>query len=54
VRNHSPSKYVIDYNDLGSIGLLEREGVIAALLKVYSVYGTTAARDLAHKLKRTP
>ena len=48
VRNQSPSKRVIHYNDLGSIGLSKREDVIAALFEVYRVYGTTAPRDLAH------
>jgi hypothetical protein len=53
VRNHSPSRPVIDYNN-PAIGLLGREGVIAALLEVHRVYGTAAALDLARKLKGKP
>lgn len=44
-------KHPIDDNDLGAIGLLPRDKVIAALRKFYRAYGTTAARDLARKLQ---
>src|SRR5262249_53062858 len=54
VRNHGPSRRVIDYNDVGAIGLSNREVVIAALLEVHRVYGTAAALDLARKLKGKP
>jgi hypothetical protein len=49
MRNHDPAKLVIDYNNLRVIGFLNRERVIAALLKVYRAYGTAAARATARK-----
>jgi len=40
------------YDDPASVGLLDREDVIAALHKVYSHYGTATALDTARKLQR--
>ena len=47
MRRYDPEKPEIDYNDLGMIGLLNRESVVAALW----LYGTTAAIDLALRLQ---
>ena len=40
------------YYDPVSVGLLDREDVIAALHKIYSHYGTPTALDTARKLQR--
>jgi hypothetical protein len=51
MRNHSPQRIVIDYDD-DAIWFLDREVVIAALLQVHRVYETVAARDLAPETQR--
>jgi hypothetical protein len=50
-----PPRYRINplrYNHPASIGLLDREDVIAALHKVYSHYGAATALDTARKLQK--
>jgi hypothetical protein len=52
-----PPRYRVNplrYNDPASVGLLDREGVIAALHKVYSHYGRATALGLARKLEGKP
>ena len=52
-----PPRYRVNplrYNDPASVGLLDREDVIAALHKVHGHYATAAALDLARKLEGEP
>jgi hypothetical protein len=52
MHDYNPERPAIHHDDIGAIGLLPRDKVIAALRKFYRFYGTTAACDLARKLQR--
>jgi hypothetical protein len=55
VNTFGPPRYRVNplrYDDPASVGLLDREDVIAALHKVYSHYGTATVLDTARKLQR--
>src|SRR5262249_6200208 len=52
MHDYDPEKPAIHHRDMGRIGFLPHDKVIAALRKFYRLYGTTAACDLARKLQR--